>query len=77
MSVSNNKRIIVELVRHEREVELEQEITSLRIQIEILKQEVNELANKSGYESTLNNILIDILRENHIPFRPSLELAKR
>lgn len=62
--------------RPENEIKLETEIAMLRREVDRLYSQVKELESKYGYESRLNNELIDILRDHKIPFRPALESAK-
>lgn len=76
VSISCN-HLIIELIKHEREVQLEHEVEQLKYQVDKLTEEVKMLERKYGYESYLNNELIDLLRENHINFRPALARANR
>lgn len=62
--------------RPEIEIKLEAEIELLKREVEHLKNEFHMLENKYGYECSLNNELIDLLRENHINFRPALKSAR-
>ena len=65
------------LIKHEREVQLEHEVEQLKYQVDKLNEEVKMLERMYGYESYLNNELIDLLRVNHINFRPALAKANR
>lgn len=65
------------LHRPEYEISLETEIAFLKREINRLEHINHELENKYGYESRLNNELIDILRENKINFRAALNTAGR
>lgn len=69
------KSIDVYLHQPEREISLETEIAFLKREIDRLEHINHKLENKYGYESRLNNELIDILRENRIPFRAALQPA--
>lgn len=67
----------LEFVRGERERELEKEIEDLRDLLKKQKEAFDRLERNYGYETVVNAELIDLLRENRIPFRPALEAAKR
>lgn len=53
-------------------VEIEGKLKQAEEQIALLETEITELTSKYGYESYLNNELLDVIRENHIPVRPGL-----
>lgn len=52
--------------------EMESQLKQAQEKIKVLETRITELTNKYGYESYLNNELLDIVREHHIPVRPGL-----
>lgn len=69
-------RISVEYQSNDYTKSLEKELVELRRQVETLKREVDNNAQKAIYEMHVNNELLDILREHGIYHRPSADLNK-
>jgi len=70
-------KIMVEYQSNDYTKTLENDIERLKTLNKKLEREALDLSLKYGYESHVNNELIDILRDNKIYFRPSANLHKR
>lgn len=70
----SSNHFVIEIIEHRKIQELENRIANQENTIKLLKNQVRELENKCGYEFQLNNALIDLLRENRIPFRQTLQI---
>lgn len=71
------RHIVVELIKHEQVIELENRINQLDGDLRDLKRRYSELEVKYGYECYLNNELCDLCRSAGVSFRPALERARR
>ena len=56
---------------------LKAEISQLKAELKKQKKIYNDIVMKYGYEVYLNGELVDLLRASQIPFRATLEHAKR
>lgn len=56
----------VELVRGEKELQLEAEVTRLKEELIKLRADYTNLEVRYGYEVTVNGELVDLLKENKI-----------
>lgn len=56
---------------------LKAEIAQLKAELKKQKQINSDIVTKYGYEVYLNGELIDLLRASQIPFRATLDHAKR
>ena len=69
--------VIVEHRQPEYVKHLQRKILTLTADVQRLKMDLLTVTNKYGYEVMLNDELIDLLRENQIPFRPLLSRKER
>ena len=69
--------VIVEHRQPEYVKHLQRQIFDLKSEVQRLKMELMTATNKYGYEVMLNGELVDLLRENHVPFRPLLSAEER
>jgi len=70
-------KLIVEYQSNDYTKTLENEIQRLKAENVKLERQALDLSHKYGYESHVNNELIDILRDNKIYFRSSAILHKK
>lgn len=65
-------KLVVVLEKPHVELALQKRLMEEQLKVTALEKQVNELTNKYGYESYLNNELLDYIREAGIKVRPGL-----
>lgn len=71
------KRIVVELLNHEKYDALQHELSVVKSELNSLRKRFRDLESKYGYEVHLNSELCDLCRRSGVNFRPLLDHRNR